>query len=142
MSNSNTTSNIIYGDNSNDMTVLANLVGKLSHDGYIFDQLIDFMKTKILSIISIVFVTYTMKTDDPKTKANLSIKYVILSLLGLSIILLVSGFIEFIYTVKTYESKQGKKFGVFEWIMSILVGIMYLIICTIVFFTSDISINF
>lgn len=103
----------------------------LGLDGSYFEKLIYFIKVKILSIISIILVTNSIKTDD--TKMDLSIKYIITSLLILSVILLISGFFEFIHTINQYKSKHKKEFNWMDWVISFLVGFMYMITCGIVF---------
>ena len=105
----------------------------LELDGSYFEKLIYFIKVKILSIISIILVTNSIKTNDTKTKMDLSIKYIITSLLILSVILLISGFFEFIHTINQYKSKHKKEFNWMDWVISFLVGFMYMITCGIVF---------
>lgn len=106
---------------------------ELELDGSYFEKLIYFIKVKILSIISIILVTNSIKSDDTKTKINLSIKYIITSLLIISVILLISGFFEFIHTINQYKSKHKKEFNWMDWVISFLVGFMYMITCGIVF---------
>ena len=103
------------------------------NDGYYFDQLLNFIKTKILSILSVVFVTYSLKSEQNNGKMHLSIKYIVLGLLFLSFVLLISGVFEFLYTVKTYKSKHKKRFDWLDWVITFLVSIMYAILCLIVF---------
>lgn len=103
------------------------------NDGYYFNQLINFIKTKILSIMSVVFVTYTLRSEQNNGKMHVSIKYIVLSLLFLSFVLLISGFFEFIYTVKTYKTKNRNTFDWLDFVITILVSIMYAILCIVVF---------
>ena len=110
-----------------------NMYSIIVNDGYYFDQLINFIKTKILSIMSVVFVTYALRSQQNNEKMHVSIKYIVLSLLCLSIILLISGFFEFLYTVKTYKSKNRNTFDWLDWVITILVSIMYAILCIVVF---------
>lgn len=105
----------------------------LELDGSYFEQLIYFIKVKILSIISIILVTNSIKTDDTKTKMHVSIKYIITSLLILAVILLISGFFEFLHTINQYKIKHKKEFNWMDWVISFLVGFMYMITCGIVF---------
>jgi hypothetical protein len=105
----------------------------LELDGSYFEKLIYFIKVKLLSIISIILVTNSIKSDDTKTKMDLSIKYIITSLLIISVILLISGFFEFIHTINQYKSKHKKEFNWMDWVISFLVGFMYMITCGIVF---------
>lgn len=105
----------------------------LELDGSYFEKLIYFIKVKILSIISIILVTNSIKSDDTKTKMDLSIKYIITSLLIISVILLISGLFEFIHTINQYKSKHKKEFNWMDWVISFLVGFMYIITCGIVF---------
>jgi len=114
---------IVSGESTNDLEL----------DGSYFEKLIYFIKVKILSIISIILVANNIKTDDTKTKMDLSIKYIITSLLILSVILLISGFFEFIHTIKKYKIKHKKEFNWMDWVITFLVGFMYMITCGIVF---------
>ena len=116
-----------------DEIVTSESTNDLELDGSYFEKLIYFIKVKILSIISIILVTNSIKTDDTKTKMDLSIKYIIISLLILSVILLISGFFEFIHTINQYKSKHKKEFNWMDWVISFLVGVMYLITCGVVF---------
>ena len=116
-----------------DILVKSDSPDELELDGSYFEKLIYFIKVKILSIISIILVTNSIKSDDTKTKINLSIKYIITSLLIISVILLISGFFEFIHTINQYKSKHKKEFNWMDWVISFLVGFMYMITCGIVF---------
>ena len=116
-----------------DILVKSDSPDELELDGSYFEKLIYFIKVKILSIISIILVTNSIKSDDTKTKMDLSIKYIITSLLIISVILLISGFFEFIHTINQYKSKHKKEFNWMDWVISFLVGFMYMITCGIVF---------
>ena len=119
--------------------------GDVKLEGSYFEKLIYFIKVKILSIISIILVTNSIKTDDTKRKMNSSIKYIITLLLLISVILLITGFFEFIHTIKQYKSKHKEEFNWMDWVISFLVGFMYMITCGIVFlyiryqYTTDIG---
>ena len=116
-----------------DILVKSDSPDELELDGSYFEKLIYFIKVKILSIISIILVTNSIKSDDTKTKMDLSIKYIITSLVIISVILLISGFFEFIHTINQYKSKHKKEFNWMDWVISFLVGFMYMITCGIVF---------
>lgn len=114
--------------------VLTSYSDDLLLEGSYVEKLIYFIKVKILSIISILLVTNSIKTDNTQTKMHVSIKYMITSLLFLAVILLISGAFEFIHTIENYKLKHKKHFNWMDWVISFLVGFMYMITCVIVFF--------
>ena len=66
-------------------------------EGEYFDSLVLFMKDKILTTLSIVFVTFSILSNDSTN--HVSIKQLIYILLGMAIFFLVSGLFELVYKI-------------------------------------------
>lgn len=78
--------------------------GSTTSEATYFDTLITFIKDKILTTLSLVFVTFSILSND-ETK-HTSVKKLIFILLGLALFFLVTGLFELAYKIYSHAGKH------------------------------------
>lgn len=95
--------------------------------GYFFERIIDFIKMKIITTLSIVFVGYTILENDKSNKHM--VKNLVKTLLFLAVVIYVAGVFDLIMKIYRFKVKlKSLTWKIIQWFIIFLCAVIYITI--------------